>query len=208
MFTERKITAFQHKIADLPDTPTLTASELKARFDACPEQLRQALNAVCDDGKALENRIDAYRAQTFTGEITETMLAEPLADKINAKATQTALAAETTARQNALAAEQSARDALGAALETQIAAKCTLVAGTYTGNGSTQEINLGFQPKAVLVLTRQYNSTYHTLANLALPGFATLNLEITANGFQVTNELNDREPYDEGGNPYRYLAFK
>ena len=48
MFTERKITAFQNRISDLLDTPTLTAAELKARFDSCPEELSDVLNGVFD----------------------------------------------------------------------------------------------------------------------------------------------------------------
>ena len=69
MFSERKIESFEQRVSDLPDTPALSAAALKARFDACPEELRAALNGVCDDGKALEDRINAYRAQTFAGEI-------------------------------------------------------------------------------------------------------------------------------------------
>ena len=53
-FTDHKITQFQHKIADLADQPTLPPDELKSRFDACPEELRQSLNAVCDDAARLE----------------------------------------------------------------------------------------------------------------------------------------------------------
>ena len=86
MFTERKITAFQNRISDLLDTPTLTAAELKARFDSCPEELREALNGVCDDGKVLEDRMDAYRAQTFTGEITRDMLSVAIQEELDDKA--------------------------------------------------------------------------------------------------------------------------
>ena len=39
-FSDHKITAFTHRIADLPDQPNLPADELKARFDSSPEELR------------------------------------------------------------------------------------------------------------------------------------------------------------------------
>ena len=42
-FSDHKITAFQHKITDLPDQPTLSPQELKARFDSSPEELRKAV---------------------------------------------------------------------------------------------------------------------------------------------------------------------
>ena len=42
-FSDHKITAFQHKITDLPDQPSLPANELKARFDKmCIRDSRQA----------------------------------------------------------------------------------------------------------------------------------------------------------------------
>lgn len=52
MFSERKIESFEQRVSDLPDTPALSAAALKARFDACPEELRAALNGVCDDGQS------------------------------------------------------------------------------------------------------------------------------------------------------------
>ena len=99
MFTERKITQFQHPVADLADTPAQSAAEL---------------NGVCDDGAALEERINAYCAQTFAGEIAESMLDTPLAANINAKASQTDM--ET--------------------LQAAVAQKCGLSYGSYTGNGA------------------------------------------------------------------------
>lgn len=126
MFSERKIESFEQRVSDLPDTPALSAAALKARFDACPEELRAALNGVCDDGKALEDRINAYRAQTFAGEITENMLDTPLSTKINAKAEQSDMTA----------------------MQTSLAHKCELYCGAYTGDGAdSQMITLGFTPQ-------------------------------------------------------------
>ena len=137
MFTERKIEKFQQTISALPDTPNLSAAELKRRFDACPEELRKALNGVCDDGAALEKRMDAYRAETFEGEITRDMLAPAVRDELSGKAEQTALNAETAAREQT---------------DAVVAQKCEILLGTYTGNGAaSREISLGITPKAVIV---------------------------------------------------------
>lgn len=198
MFTERKITQFQHPVADLADTPTLSAAELKARFDACPEELRAALNGVCGDGAVLEERINAYRAQTFAGEITESMLDTPLAAKINAKAEQS----DMTALQTTVSSHT-----------TQIAQKCEIYAGAYTGTGSgTQDIELGFRPKAVLVLRRgvETGSTSSMYGGLAVDG-ADVGSEtspavlILDTGFRVGYRGNAVTNYSY---VYHYIAFR
>lgn len=56
MLQEFKIDTFDKKIAELPDVPQLSAGELKACFDAPPEQLRQSLNGAID---ALANETGA-----------------------------------------------------------------------------------------------------------------------------------------------------
>ena len=40
--------AFTKRLADLPDQPDMQAAELKTYFDSSPEELRQALNRLCD----------------------------------------------------------------------------------------------------------------------------------------------------------------
>ncbi len=49
----KKLNAFTKKVADLPDVPTpsqtLSAAQLKAQFDAAPEELRAAFNALIDE---------------------------------------------------------------------------------------------------------------------------------------------------------------
>ena len=40
--------AFARRLADLPDQPNMQAAELKTYFDSSPEELRQALNRLCD----------------------------------------------------------------------------------------------------------------------------------------------------------------
>ncbi|MBP3311429.1 MAG: hypothetical protein J6L72_04250 [Butyricicoccus sp.] len=203
MFTERKITQFQHPVADLADTPALSAAELKARFDACPEELRAALNGVCDDGAVLEERINAYRAQTFAGEITESMLDTPLTAKINGKADQSALETAQTG------------------LSEAIAAKCTLICGSYTGNGAaSQTIELGVQPKAVFVypVDSQYLGYTYYYSGLALPGSPvelTVSstvypvLQVTETGFTVYYNKDRNILLNSGYNNFKfhYLAF-
>ena len=77
-FSDHKITAFQHKITDLPDQPSLPANELKARFDSSPEELRQAVNGICDDASRLEARVEGIVVDTFGDTITEEMLSDEL----------------------------------------------------------------------------------------------------------------------------------
>lgn len=44
----QKLNAFTKKVADLPDKPNLNPAELKAQFDAAPEELRQSFNNLVD----------------------------------------------------------------------------------------------------------------------------------------------------------------
>ena len=83
-FTDHKITQFQHRIADLPDEPQIPAAELKSRFDACPEELRQSLNAVCDDAARLEARVEGIVVDTFGDTIDRDMLSDELEADLSA----------------------------------------------------------------------------------------------------------------------------
>ena len=148
-FSDHKITQFTHRISELADQPNLPADELKARFDSSPEELRKSLNAVCDDADSLENRVDSIITQTFEGVVDKSMLAESLAAELDAKATQTALSAEQTAREDA---DASLNNRV-ITLETEMPQKVEIYIGTYrgTGNSNIQSITLPFTPKAVLV---------------------------------------------------------
>lgn len=198
MFSERKIESFEQRVSDLPDTPALSAAALKARFDACPEELRAALNGVCDDGKALEDRMNAYRAQTFAGEITENMLDTPLLTKINAKAEQSDMTA----------------------MQTSLAHKCELYCGAYTGDGAdSQMITLGFTPKAVLAFEGGYQLNYanESYGGLAVSGnpAAYINaqnriyklIEIVENGFIAYNSSSTYRA-NKNAARYHYIAFQ
>ena len=181
-FTDHKISQFVHRVVDLPDQPNLPSDELKARFDSSPEELRVAHNALCDDADRLDDRVSGIIAETFGDTISKSMLSDELQEEIDAKAEQTALTAEATARQSG-----------DTALQNTVAQKCTVVIGTYTGNGSeNQFINLNTTPKAVLIADgtgqlRNGDMRYGAIAVQGSPAQTNSQklLEICENGFQV-----------------------
>lgn len=190
-FTEHKITAFTHRISDLPDQPTLSPEELKARFDSSPEELRAAHNAVCDEGEALAARIDAYRAQTFTGEITRDMLAPAVREELSGKA------------------EAAANDAAHEAFSEQIAQKCELYIGSYIGDGEvSQFIDLGFTPKALFVGFPASDTRGFVTQGIeqTLNGYPTL--KIVENGFIAYLYSAYRVYFNASGSTAFYAALK
>ena len=222
-FSDHKITQFTHRISELADQPNLPADELKARFDSSPEELRKSLNAVCDDADSLENRVDSIITQTFEGVVDKSMLAESLAAELDAKATQTALSAEQTAREDADSSLSSRLSAAESSITThtsQIAQKCQIYFGTYTGNGAaSRTVSLGFRPKAVFVLSEGYfmywnASTSGGLAvdgapvqidNLTSGGQSTA-LAVAPTGFTV-GQVNNASTNAQN-TVYHYIAFR
>lgn len=110
-----------------------------------------------------------------------------------------------------------------AAVRSLAEGKCSVVTGSYAGDGSLVEyvtdvpfrdVILGFQPKAVLIImpTFQMGGIYwHCWNTVTLtPGVQTMGsngnyttkAQITANGFQVNNCMNAT------GTNYCYLALK
>ena len=161
------LSAFAEPITALPDTPNLSASELKRRFQAPSDELREVHNALA---KTVQGITDA----TYPETVSENMLTEDLAGKINGKAEQR----DMTAVQKDVA------------LHTQqISGLCSLHFGTYTGNGAeSREIDLGFAPKAVLVLYQGYQSYSNGgmhYGGLSVVGKNAAGLELTDNGFRV-----------------------
>ena len=204
-FSDHKITAFQHKITDLPDQPSLPANELKARFDSSPEELRQAVNGICDEASRLEARVEGIVVDTFGDTIDREMLSEELAVELDAKATQTSLNTESEAREAAVSA-------LDTRLTEVEAQKCEIYLGSYNGNGekNTQAIRLGYQPKAVLVANARWigNVDNPQRMELAMPDIAAYHLVVTSTGFEVKGMLNCTNTEDSVANPYRYIVFK
>ncbi len=124
-FSDHKITEFIHRVGDLPDQPTLSPQELKQRFDSSPEELRKAVNSICDEGERLSARVEGIVMDTFGDTIDREMLSHELAAELDGKAEQTALAAETAAREN---------------LAETVAQKCECYFGTYTGDGKASQL--------------------------------------------------------------------
>ena len=131
-------------------------------------------------------------------------------------------------------ADQSALEALAAevakkattaaleALSNTLASMPRLVTGTYTGNGEESRlISLGFQPKALLVMTKEgyparpYTSDYY--GGLALPGkpvclqtsYGTNHiLTIESTGFRVYYDDSRHTLSNQKETIYYYLAWK
>ena len=196
-FTDHKITAFTHKIADLPDEPQLPAADLKSRFDACPEELRQSLNAVCDDAARLEARVEGIVVDTFGDTIDKEMLSDELAAELDAKAE---------------AADLTALDARVDTLEDALPEKCEVYFGTYTGNGqSDRTISVGFQPKAVLVIdpvTDTSTTDRLNFCGLGLQGNpVSSHVQINANGFFISRFTSANQCLNVYDRDYIFIAF-
>ena len=170
-FSDHKITAFAHRIADLPDQPNLPADELKARFDSSPEELRESVNGICDDADRLKARVEGIIAETFGDTIDREMLSDELAAELDAKATQTALSevsadvtAEATARQSA----DSALSGRISSLESSVPQKAQVYYTTYTGTDGDRSFTFGFSPKMVFVSSQDYRKVSPS-GTLAVP---------------------------------------
>ena len=205
--------AFAEPITGLPDTPTCAADELKRRFQAPADEVREAHNALAEAHQTLDEKVEGIVTETFAGTIHESMFDEALAEKLNGKAEQTALRAEITARISG-----------DTALQSSLQQKCEAYFGTYTGDGTENRvISLGFTPKAVLLLTSDgmthFDGHYYgglSITNgpiiLSINGIDYYVLKIVDNGFQVTDFYHS--PGHVGaesnatGHVYFYLAFK
>ncbi len=214
-FSDHKITAFTHRIADLPDQPNLPADELKERFDSSPEELRESVNGICDEADRLEERVSGIIAETFGDSIDKSMLSDELQDELDAKATQTALSAAVDTLEAANAAETAAREEADGALDTRLTSaetalpeKVGIYCGTYTGNGSsTRSINLGFRPKAVILTNSDKMSNHGGFVYMAGDGQNTGAVQITNTGFSIAMQ-NGGYATNYESTPYFYVAFR
>ena len=204
-FTDHKIAAFTHTISDLADQPNLPPDELKARFDACPEELRQAVNAICDEAAALDGKVSGIITGTFGDTIPKSMLSEELQAELDAKATQTALSMETTLREEA----DATHDAQISALETALPQKCEIEVGYYFGNGSyPRTFELGYHPKAILIMppsspfTENGNDRMALLIEQRSSNFYI----ITETGFTLRSHANNR--LNDNNSAYFYVIFR
>lgn len=205
-FSDHKITQFTHKITDLPDQPSLPANELKARFDSSPEELRQAVNGICDEASRLEARVEGIVVDTFGDTIDREMLSDELAAELDAKATQAALTSETTALKNRVSS-----------LEQAMPKRAQVIYGTYTGDGTENRlISLGFKPYLVILAPTIGNfemletiTVCHRLCGGSPPELSGSHL--TENGFRVSESdsmsINRSNNPNESGKTYGYIAF-
>lgn len=219
-FSDHKITAFTHKIVDLPDQPNLPADELKERFDSSPEELRQSVNGICDDATRLEARVEGIVVETFGDTIDKSMLSTELAAELDAKATQTALSevsADVTAEATARESGDSALSGQISSLQTTVAQRARVVYGTYTGNGTeNRAVSVGFAPKLVYICRTDAAYFYGVLSPMRtrLGGSGTRSSQhpahLTASGFTVSkSEYVDEENYNlnRADTQYGYVAI-
>ena len=192
-FTDHKITAFAHKIADLPDQPTLPPDELKSRFDACPEELRQSLNAVCDDAARLEARVEGIVVDTFGDTIDKEMLSDELAAELDGKAE---------------AADLTALDARVETAENTLPEKVECHFGMYTGNGQRKmTVSLGFSPKAVIVASSKWAYSGMAFQGIPMEYSSQTVLETTNTGFNAYY-INNYSYLNLNSTEYYYIAFR
>lgn len=225
-FEEKKVPAFEHPISQLADQPNMQPGELKAYFDANPEILRQGLNGLCDAlsdttaaanlgfaqtagvpestvQDAIENvqsQLDAaVMGNIPSGSVTQDKLAQDVRNRFSA--IESAATTETSTRASA----DSALSGRVSALESAITQKCEVQFGSYSGNGSPQTINLGYQPLAVIVSGGQalYGDGSEHPHDVVMPGLDGVFTSIVPNGFTVTGWMNSN-----WSKPYRYIAFK
>lgn len=241
-FTDHKLETFTRKISDLPDEPKLLPNELKAYFDSSPEELRQAHNDLCTSldeiqasmvhftmtagvpeenvQDAIENvqeqLTDAIMGNIPSGSVTGDKLAQDVRDRFTA--IETAATTEASTRASADSTEAATRASADANLQNQInnlsANKCEVYFGSYTGNGAAeQHINLGFAPKAVLILYRGFTlGSYEVHGGLAFNNLplksGNINcISLDSTGFTAYysegyTHLNKNSYY------FCYLAFK
>lgn len=191
MFENHKIPAFARRLADLPDEPQLSAGELKAYFDSSPEELRRAVNGVCDDAAALEGRVDGIVERTFGGAVKEGMIDAEYRGTLATKGDLAALS-ETTAQ--------------------EAAKKCEIVTGTYVGNNvNGREIALGFAATAVLVVdpvTDSAETERINVCGLGVRGSASNHVLLTDTGFKISIMISENKSLNKSGRTYVYLAFR
>ena len=100
------------------------------------------------------------------------------------------------------------------AFAADLASKAETVTGVYTGDGAeSRTINLGFKPKAVLVLYEgRVIWNYDVYGGLVFEGYPTKSgeyvaLEVASNGFIVHTNGNGCSTNDNN-REYHYIAFK
>ena len=216
-FTDHKISAFTHKISDLADQPNLPPDELKARFDACPEELRVAHNALCDEANRLDERVGGIVAGTFGDTITEDMLSDELRETIEGAAAGGAVTeqieAETTAREQA----DAALDSRVTSLESSSSKAMQMYAQMYIGDGTaSKDIFIGFAPRAVIIMQHSYRNDVSDKVTggiavadrpLSKGWYGAIGAEVTSTGFTVHENASEDIALNTADVVYWYVAL-
>ena len=85
------------------------------------------------------------------------------------------------------------------------------VIGSYTGNGGTQSITLGFQPSFVIITAQPANSRDTAFIAVSGGSEAASTLSFTETGFTVMVTPTSYETYpltNQNGTFYHYLALR
>lgn len=209
-FSDHKIEAFTHKISDLPDQPNMQPEELKAHFDSSPEELRQALNALCDALAAQTAAADIGFVQTagvpettvqeaienVQSQVTEAIIGSIPSGSITGDKLAQDVRNRFTAIESAATAESSARASADSQMQSQISAqntrlgtvetqKCEIDFTTFEGDGTTNRlVSLGYRPKAVLV-TANSGLTHYSGMGLDIDSITYSPVLIADTGFIV-----------------------
>ena len=245
-FEEKKVPAFEHPISQLADQPNMQPGELKAYFDANPEILRQGLNGLCDalgDTTAAANLGFAQTAgvpestvqdaiENVQAQVTAAIVGSIPSGSINGDKLAQDVRNRFSAIESAATTEASARASADSNLQSQIntltATKCEIYTGTYVGNTNpantgTQNIALGFRPKAVIIMRNGFISNtdlhqgyYRPSGGIALDGFSWIGCTITDTGFTVLQTYGDYNQTTQidainlnmENVTYAYIAFK
>lgn len=227
--------AFTKRLADLPDQPNMQAAELKTYFDSSPEELRQALNRLCDalgefsaaaklgytasagvPAQTVQDAIENVQKQVRdasvgklpSGCVDGDKLAQDVRNRFTA--IENSVQTEAATRSNMDATLQQSLEQAGQVLTC----KAEITASHYIGDGQVnREIKLGYRPKAVLLFREGYYTSY---GNAMYGGLATdgspvmygerIALGITDEGFEVLH--NSSCAMNQNTCVYTYLAIK
>lgn len=195
-------------------------SEFNDNFASLDSALKTLSDNLAAETAAREAAVAAEAAAREEAVATERK-ARQLADSDEAQSRDAAVTAEQVSRQNADSVEYKARTA---AIATLTASKAEIVTGVYTGDGAAERtIELGFQPKAVLLI-QDHGKTYVNWSNsdaayggLFLPGHPlkcspggagtpTEAAEIVSTGFLI--RCGGYSHTNDNGDVYHYLAVK
>lgn len=251
-FAANKLNDFTHKIIDLRDQPNMQPDDLKAYFDSSPEEVRQAYNGLCDTLGSAEaasgigfQRTAAVPADTVqaavenvqsqldaavmgnipSGSVDSDKLAQDVRDHFTT--IENSVKSEANTRANADQNLQNQINTHTSQIAALNAAKCEIYTGTYVGNikaynEGSQQITLGFRPKAVLIMRdgfltdREIGTGYkNPIGGIGLDGWGNTGIVINNTGFAVhqcytqNNTTGMRTTQvNTYGETYIYLAFK